>query len=189
VSLRQRRDDVGTGAAQEKLKLPVRVGGDGAAVPGMGFPEAERCASEKRACTNRRRGLQPGVPSRTGPGQPNEISVLPVRRPLEVTAGLATPTGTPMHTTAALPIVTSLRKSWPPHTSCPRKLTSHPTQTPARRERLRLPSATGGGLAPPGPSRPCTAAAAIMSATAGSSHQSPKEHVALSLRRWRRWSA
>src|SRR5712691_9850904 len=89
----------------------------------MGFPEAERCASEKRACANGRHGLQPGVPARTGPGQPNEICVLPVRRPLAVTAGLTTPAARPMHTTAALPIVTSLRKSLPltrpAHATCP----------------------------------------------------------------------
>jgi hypothetical protein len=42
------------------------------------------------------------------------VCVLPVRRPLAVTAGLATPAAAPMHTiAAALPIVTSLRKSWP----------------------------------------------------------------------------
>src|SRR6266849_5221110 len=83
-------------------------------LPEIGFPVCERCASEKRAWANGRQGLQPGVPSRTGPGQPNEICVLPVRRPLAVTAGLATATAAPTHTTAALPIVTSLRKSWPP---------------------------------------------------------------------------
>src|SRR2546427_5788606 len=100
----------------------------------MGFPEAELCASEKRACTNGRQGLQPGVPSRTGPGQPNEICVLPASRPLEVTAGLATPTAAPMHTTAALPIVTNLGKSWPLTRPAHATLPSHPTQTPARLE-------------------------------------------------------
>ena len=49
-----------------------------------------------------------------GPGQPNEICVFPVRRPLGVVAGLATLTVGPMHTTAEIPIVMSLNKGWPP---------------------------------------------------------------------------
>src|SRR5207253_9953306 len=81
--------------------------------PAIGSPEAEWRASEKRACANARQGLQPGTPSCTGPGQPNEICVFPASWPLAVIVGLATLTAGPMHAIAAIPIVTSLRKSWP----------------------------------------------------------------------------
>src|SRR6266508_4242235 len=56
-------------------------------VPAIGSPEAEWRASEKRACANARQGLQPGVPSCTGPGQPNEICVFPASWPLAVIVG------------------------------------------------------------------------------------------------------
>src|SRR5438876_9862286 len=82
-------------------------------VPAIGSPDAEWPASEKRACANAREGLQPGVPSCTGPGQPNEICVFPASWPVAVIVGFATLTAGPMHAIAALPIVTSLRKSRP----------------------------------------------------------------------------
>jgi len=116
-------------------------------LPGIGFPEAERCPSEKRACANRCQGLQPGVPSRTGPGQPNEISVLPVRRPLAVTAGLATPAATPMQTAAALAIAARSAQIVTSHTSCPRQAAVSLNSYAAVPRRLPLPGTTRAGLA------------------------------------------
>src|SRR5712691_7847192 len=81
-------------------------------VPMIGSPDAEWPAGEKRACANARQGVA-ARRSCTGPGQPNEICVFPASWPLAVIVGLATLTAGAMHAIAALPIVTSLRKSWP----------------------------------------------------------------------------
>src|SRR5712692_2974900 len=111
-------------------------------VPAIGSPDAERCASEKRACANARQGLQPGVPSCTGPGQPNEICVFPASWPLAVIVGLATLTAGPMQAIAPIPTVTSLRKSWP--LTRPAQANAVSFNSDVRQfESLRSPGATG----------------------------------------------
>jgi hypothetical protein len=60
----------------------------------------ERREIEKRADGYARQGLHTGPESRTGPGQPNEICVVPLSVPVESTAAPAGPARTTITATS-----------------------------------------------------------------------------------------
>lgn len=80
VSLRQRRDDVSTGA-QEKLKLPVRVGDDGAAGARDGIPGGRTLRKREAGMRERapgvaaRRSLAPQPPQIPAKFRPSGFAV------------------------------------------------------------------------------------------------------------------